>query len=145
MLTGCIIFQFSLDERTSLKKGIHLMHGLEWVFSIVLTIAFLVAGANKVFRYEKSQKMFPWTKDVPRFLVQAIGVAEILCALGLVLPAALGTYAWLTPVAAVVLALLMLSAAMFHTLRHEKDEVILPVFLLILLAFVAYIRWPLMP
>lgn len=120
------------------------MHGLEWVFSIVLAIVFLVTGVIKVFRYPKAQNLFPWAKDLPRILVQAIGVVEILGALGLVLPAATGFYSWLTPVAAIVLALLVLSAAMFHMLRGEKDEAILPVFLLILLMLVAYFRWPLM-
>jgi len=59
---------------------------------------------------------------VPRALVQAIGIAEILGALGLILPAATGIYPWLTPVAAVALALLMFLAAVFHALRHEKAE-----------------------
>lgn len=121
------------------------MHGLEWVFSIVLAIVFLVTGVIKVFRYPKAQNLFSWAKDMPRILVLAIGVVEILGALGLVLPAAAGIYSWLTPMAAVVLASLMLSAALFHMLRGEKDEAILPVFLLILLVFVTYFRWSLMP
>ena len=121
------------------------MHGLEWVFSIILTIVFLVTGSVKVFWYGKAQKAFSWTQDMPRWLVHAFGAAEILGALGLVLPVAVGFYPWLTPVAAVVLGSLMFSASTFHVLRREKDEAILPVFLLILLAVVAYIRWPLMP
>ena len=121
------------------------MHGLEWVFSIILMIVFLVTGLVKVFWYGKAQKVFSWTQDLPGFLVLAIGVVEILGALGLVLPAATGIYPWLTPVAAGVLGSLMFSASTFHVLRREKDEAILPVFLLILLAVVAYIRWPLMP
>ena len=140
-----IIFQLPLNEHYSAEKGFHLMHGLEWVFSIVLAIVFLVTGVFKVFRYTKAQTLFSWAKDMPRILVQAIGIVEILGALGLVLPVAAGFYPWLTPVAAIVLGSLMLSAATFHVLRREKDEAILPVFLLILLAVVAYIRWPLMP
>jgi VIT1/CCC1 family predicted Fe2+/Mn2+ transporter len=105
----------------------------------------LVTGLIKVFWYGKAQKVFPWAQDMPRWLVYAFGAAEILGALGLVLPVAVGFYPWLTPVAAIVLGSLMLSAATFHVLRREKDEAILPVFLLILLAVVAYIRWPLMP
>ena len=89
--------------------------------------------------------MFPWAKDVPRALVQVIGIAEILGALGLILPAVTGIYPWLTPVAAVALALLMLMAAIFHALRRETTEAALNVLLLIMLVGVAYIRWPLMP
>ena len=121
------------------------MHGLEWVFSIVLAVVFFLTGVNRAFRYEKAWDLFPWVKDVPRALVQVIGIAEILGALGLILPAATGIYPWLTPVAAVALALLMLLAAGFHALRHEKAEAALNVLLMIMLVFVAYLRWPLMP
>jgi uncharacterized membrane protein len=121
------------------------MHGLEWVFSIVLALVFLLTGVNMAFRYEKVRDLFPWVKDVPRALVRTIGIAEILGALGLILPVATGIYPWLTPVAAVALALLMFMAAMFHAQRREMAEAALNVLLLIMLAFIAYIRWPLMP
>ena len=121
------------------------MHGLEWVFSIVLAVVFFITGVNKVFRYEKSRDLIPWVKDVPRALAQTIGIAEILGALGLILPVITGIYSWLTPVAAVALALLMLIAAVFHAFRRETTEAGINVLLLIMLAFVAYIRWPLMP
>jgi uncharacterized membrane protein len=121
------------------------MNGLEWVFSIILAVVFLVTGVNKAFRYEKTRTMITWIKDVPRSLVQVIGIAEILGALGLILPVATGIYPWLTPVAAVALALLQFMAATFHAVRREKAEAALNVLLLILLAFIAYIRWPLIP
>jgi uncharacterized membrane protein len=135
----------TLPRKFSPKERNHLMHGLEWVFSIVLAAVFLLTGVNKAFRYEKARDLFPWVKDVPRALAQAIGIAEILGALGLILPALTGIYAWLTPIAAAALALLMLMAAVFHTLRHERTEAALNVVLLLMLAFVAYVRWPLMP
>jgi uncharacterized membrane protein YphA (DoxX/SURF4 family) len=121
------------------------MNGLEWVFSIVLAVVFLITGAIKVFRYEKSRKTFPWVNNVPRALAQASGAAEILGALGLVLPVATGIYSWLTPVAAVGLVLLMLFAAVVHLLQRETTEAGLNVLLLIMLGIVAYVRWPLMP
>ena len=121
------------------------MQGLEWVFSIVLAAVFFIVGVIMVFRYEKSRDLLPWVKDVPRALVQAIGVAEILGALGLILPVMTGIYSWLTPVAAVGLSLLMLFAAVFHFLRRETTEAGVNVILLILLVIVAYVRWPLMP
>ncbi len=119
------------------------MNGLEWVFSAVLALTFLITGVTRAFRYEQARKSFPWVKDVPRALVQVIGVAEILGALGLILPVATGIYAWLTPVAAVALGLLMLLAAGFHARRHETSETALSVLLLLLSAFVAYSRWAL--
>jgi uncharacterized membrane protein YphA (DoxX/SURF4 family) len=121
------------------------MHGLDWVFSIVLATVFIITGVVKVFRYEKSRDLLTWVKDVPRVLAQAIGVAEILGGLGLILPAITGIYPWLTPVAALALAVLMLFAAVLHIRRGEKAEAYLDMLLLIILAFVAYVRWPLMP
>ncbi len=121
------------------------MRGLEWVFSFVLGLAFFATGLMKVFRYETSRKLLPWVQDVPRVLTQATGVAELLGALGLVLPVITGIYAWLTPVAAVGLALLMLSAAVFHLIRRETTEAGLNGLLLIMLVIIAYVRWPLMP
>lgn len=121
------------------------MNGLEWVFSIVLAVVFFITGVNKVFRYDKARTMMPWVNDVPRALVLVIGVAEILGALGLILPVLIGVYSWLTPVAAAALALLQFMAAMFHTARGDKAEVPSNVLFIILLIIVAYIRWPLMP
>ena len=121
------------------------MHGLEWVFSVVLSIVFLVTGINKIFRYEKSLELFAWVKHVPRTLAQVIGLSEMLGALGLVLPAATGILPWLTPVAAIALALVMLLAVGFHMLRGEKNEAPLAFLLMLLLALVAFMRWPLIP
>lgn len=121
------------------------MHGLEWVFTIVLMVVFLLTGVNKAFRYEKAGEMFPWVKDTPRTLVQVIGFAEILGALGLILPVSTGIYPWLTPVAAAALGLLILFAAVFHLRRGEKTEAYLDTLLLVMLAFVVYTRWSLMP
>ena len=81
----------------------------------------------------------------PQALAQTIGVAEILGGLGPNLPVITGIYPWLTPVAAVALALLMLIAAVFHLLRRETTEAGVNVLLLIMLVIVAYVRWPLMP
>jgi len=60
------------------------------------------------------------------------------------IPVTTGIYAWLTPVAAVALGLLMLLAAGFHTRRHESSQTALSVLILLLVAFVGYSRWSLL-
>ena len=65
---------------------------------------------------------------MPRTLAQASGIADIPGAVRVILPAATGIYSWLTPIAAVALALLM--AAVFNALRREKAEAALNVVLL---------------
>jgi uncharacterized membrane protein len=121
------------------------MNGLEWVFSAVLALVFLIVGVVHAFRYEVARKRLPWFEDVPRALVGVIGIVEILGAVGLILPAATGIYPWLTTVAAGALGILMFMAAQFHLRRHENMEAGLSLMLLVFLAFVAYVRWPLLP
>ena len=121
------------------------MNGLEWVFSAVLAVVFLVVGVVHAFRYETARKRMTWVEDVPRPLVTVIGIVEILGAIGLILPVATGFYPWLTTVAAVVLGMLMFMAAQFHLRRREKEEAALSLVLLAFLIFVAYLRWPLLP
>lgn len=120
------------------------MNSLVWVFSIVLALVFLIVGAVRVFKYELAADRWPWVPDLPRALVTFIGVAEILGALGLVLPVATGIYPWLTPIAAAALAILMLMAGTFHGQRREYQDASINAILLIMTAFVAYGRWPLL-
>jgi uncharacterized membrane protein len=132
------------------KEGKHSMqglefHGLEWMFAGVLAVVFLVTGLNRAFRYEQSRKNFPWVKDVPRTLVLVIGIAEILGALGLILPAVTGIYPWLSFYAACALALLMFMASTFHAQRREWADFALSLILLLFLLFVAYSRRGLVP
>jgi uncharacterized membrane protein YphA (DoxX/SURF4 family) len=120
------------------------MNSLVWVFSVVLALVFLIVGLVRVFKYELAKERFPWVNDVPRALVTVIGIAEIMGALGLVLPAATGILPWLTPVAAAGLAILMLMAGTFHGQRREYQEASVNALLLIMTALIAYARWPLL-
>ncbi len=71
------------------------MHGLEWEFSIILAAVLIITGVNRAFRHQKARDLFPWVKEAPRALVQAIGIVEILGALGLILPAAATVRGWI--------------------------------------------------
>lgn len=121
------------------------MHGLEWVFSFVLAAVFLSTGLVKAFRYPKAQELLAWVNGLPPGLVKGIGIVEILGALGLILPALSGVSPWLTPMAAIALALLMFMAAMFHAVRRERGEMAVNLLLLTILGVVIYFRWELMP
>jgi putative oxidoreductase len=120
------------------------LHGMEWMFSGILAVVFLITGSVKLFRYDVALQRFAWVKSVPRALAQVIGIAEILGAVGLILPVLTGFLPWLTPVAAAVLGLLMFMAAMFNFRRHESTDAYLSLLLLMFLALVAFFRWPLL-
>ena len=69
-----------------------------------------------------------------------IGVAEIAGAVGIIIPAALHLLTWLTPVAALGLAVVGFSVAVFHFRRREISMVPVVLVLGLLAAFVAHAR-----
>lgn len=74
-----------------------------------------------------------------------IGVAEILAALGLILPWLSGILPSLTLLAAVGLIIVMIGAVIFHIARREYPNIVLNLVLLVLAAFVAYGRFVAQP
>ena len=110
-----------------------------WIAQALLALAFLAAGAMKLTQpLATLATSMAWTADVPGALVRLIGLAEVLGALGLVLPAATRIRPRLTPLAAAALALVMVLAAILHLARGEA--MMLPVNL-ILLALLAFVAW----
>jgi uncharacterized membrane protein YphA (DoxX/SURF4 family) len=89
-----------------------------WSVQIFLALFFLAAGAPKII----GRGMDQWTgfSDLPRAQVVFIGITEVLGAAGLVLPMATGILSWLTPLAAVGLAIIVLMATGFHLRADER-------------------------
>ena len=97
-----------------------------WVAQVLLALAFVAAGFQHAFRFDQfsASPRMAWAADVGRPNMRVIGLLEIAGAIGLVLPALTGILPWLTPVAAAALALLMLSAAIFHARRGEFSGIV---------------------
>ena len=113
-----------------------------WIVQGLLAVAFLGAGASKLSQpKEKLLKNMPWVEDFSQPAVRLIGAAEVLGAIGVVLPALTGVLPWLTPLAALGLVLLMVGAALTHLRRKEYGNVAINAVLLVLAAFVAYGRF----
>ena len=90
-----------------------------WLLQIPLAIVFVLSGVPKlVLPYQRLAALFGWVSDVPLLIVRTIGGLEVLGAIGLVGPAATGILPWLTPVAALGLAGLMVGA-LATTIRHR--------------------------
>jgi putative oxidoreductase len=120
------------------SKALHV--GL-WIAQGLLAAAFGMAGFMKV-----SAPMDQLVANGMTFVssydsstVRLIGVAELLAALGLILPAALRIMPILTPLAAAGLSVIMVLAAQYH-LTHDEPIVATVVFL-VLTAFVAWGRY----
>lgn len=112
-----------------------------WVAQILLALAFLAAGAMHAFGYDQSVRRMAWMSAVPKGQVRTIGILELLGAVGLILPAMTGVLPWLTTLAAVGLALLMISAIVFHLARNERPNAIGNGVLLAVAVFVALGRY----
>lgn len=74
-----------------------------------------------------------------------IGVAEILAAFGLILPAATRILPKLTVWAGVGLMIVMVSATVLHIFRGEYSSAVFAAVLLLLVTFVTYMRWKVNP
>lgn len=93
-----------------------------WILNALLALAFLGAGSMKLFRGTEALKGagMLWIDDFAAPAVKLIGAAEIVGALGLILPLLTGVAPVLTPIAAVALAVLMIGAVVVHARRSEN-------------------------
>jgi len=114
-----------------------------WIIQVLLALLFLFAGVMKfIMPVEEMTKQMPVA--VSGLFLHFIGVCEILGGLGLVLPMLLRVKPWLTPIAAIGLAIIILGAIGF-SLMLGVMQALLPMVVELLLIFVAYGRWRLVP
>lgn len=116
-----------------------------WIVAGLLAAAYLAGGGYKVItpkeRIAAAEAAGRWVEDFGTGGVKAIGVLEVLAAVGLVLPAALGIAPVLVPLAALGLVLLMTGAALTRARRHEYRLVAVDLVYVALAAFVAWGRF----
>ncbi|MGW1028183.1 DoxX family protein [Streptomyces sp. NPDC002577] len=114
-----------------------------WIIASILAAGFLAAGLMKVSqpREKLAASGMAWAGDFSPGAVKAIGAAEALGALGLILPAALDIAPALVAWAAVGLAVTMVGAVVVHVRRKENQAIAAPLVLLVLAAVVAWGRF----
>jgi len=115
------------------------MHIALWVASGVLAGLVLVAGLTKALQ-PKDQLYaagLTYVEDFPAGFIRALGWAEVLGAVGLILPVLTGVAPVLAPVAAICLAVTMVGAVVVHLRRGETAKAGMPLLLLVLALFVA--------
>jgi uncharacterized membrane protein YphA (DoxX/SURF4 family) len=114
-----------------------------WVVQTVLAAIFFTSGIAKLVM--SKEKMLTTgqtgTASQPLPLIRFVAVCEILGAAGLILPIALRIDQFLTPLAALGLAVIMAGAARIQTKLREPRRVAVNIVLLILCLFIAYGRW----
>jgi hypothetical protein len=95
---------------------------LLWIGQILLALAFLQVsyGHSLAFEQWSQRSGMDWLAAVGRGRMRMIASLELLGAIGLILPAALGVLPWLTTLAAACLAVLMGFAIVFHARRPAE-------------------------
>jgi hypothetical protein len=121
------------------------MNALLWILQAVLAALFLIGGGMKVFMFEKISQQVASNKAFSIQTWTGIGIFEMLCALLLVIPAATGKFAILTPVAATCLAAEGVLIGLLHYSYAEYSPMSFSLVLAALAAFVAYGRFMLKP
>jgi uncharacterized membrane protein YphA (DoxX/SURF4 family) len=109
-----------------------------WIVQALLALLFLFAGGMKlVLSVEEMTKQMPLPGPFLRF----IGVAEVLGAIGLILPGLLDIRPGLTPLAAAGLVIIMIGATVLTATTGSIASALFPLVVGFLAAFVAYGRW----
>jgi hypothetical protein len=94
----------------------------------------------KVFMFDKISEGIPSFGALPRNAWTALGILELVCMVGLIVPAAFQWHPALTVVAAALLAIESLVFVGVHAKYRETKTIIVSVGLGLLMAFIAYGR-----
>ena len=110
---------------------------LLWVLQALLAMLFMFSGVMKfIIPVAEMTKQI----SLPGWFLHFIGVAEILGAIGLVLPGILRIRTGLTPLAAAALVVIMIGATAVNLKTGQRGAALTTVIVGLLLVFVAYNR-----
>lgn len=121
------------------------MNVLLWVLQVVLALYFGATGVMHFIVPPGLPAPMAWMYELSPTLHYVSGTAEVLAALGLVLPGVTKIQPRLTMLAALGLVLVMVGAAVWHVGRGETANLIMNAVLAGVSGFVAYGRWRLRP
>jgi uncharacterized membrane protein YphA (DoxX/SURF4 family) len=121
------------------------MNVVLWVLQGLMALVYTASGVMKVFMFDEVSKDVESFGALPREAWTALGVMELVCALGLILPSLLRWQPRLTVVAAALLAVESLVFIGVHVKYKEAMPIVMSAVLGLLMAFIAYGRGVLSP
>ncbi|TLY50547.1 MAG: hypothetical protein E6K53_10110 [Gammaproteobacteria bacterium] len=121
------------------------MNILLWVLQVLTALLYGSSGVMKVFMFDKVSQDVTSFGALPREAWLALGILELLCTGGIIVPAALHWQPSLTILAATVLAVESLVFVGVRVKYREVTPMILSGVLGLLMAFIAYGRMVLKP
>jgi uncharacterized membrane protein YphA (DoxX/SURF4 family) len=123
----------------------HPMNILLWILQVLTALMYGASGIMKIFMFDKVSKDVPSFGALPRNAWTALGILELICVVGLIVPAVFHWQPTLTVVAAVILAIECLLFIGVHLKYRETPTIIMCVVLGLIMAFIAYGRLILQP
>jgi uncharacterized membrane protein len=121
------------------------MNILLWVLQGLAALMYGASGVMKVFMFDKISGDVPSFGALPREAWMVLGILELICTVGLIVPSAFHWKPALTVVAATLLATESLVFIWVHVQYGETPSIIMSGVLGLLMAFVAYGRMVLKP
>ncbi|KUL33747.1 DoxX family protein [Actinoplanes awajinensis] len=111
-----------------------------WILAGLLALFYVYSGGIKVVQsQDRLRPMMAWVDQVPMPLVRAIGVLEVLGAVGLILPPLTGVVPALALAAAIGLVLIQVGGIVTHVSRGETKVIGLNIGLLLAAAITAWL------
>ncbi|MFH8587012.1 DoxX family protein [Streptomyces celluloflavus] len=93
-----------------------------WIAAGLLALFYLYGGGMKMVRSRQQLRpMMAWVESTPMPVVRAIGVIEVLGAIGLILPPLTGIAPWLALAASTGFAVLQIGATGVHLSRADRQ------------------------
>jgi uncharacterized membrane protein YphA (DoxX/SURF4 family) len=121
------------------------MHTLLWVLQVLTAVLYAASGVMKAFLFDKVSVDVPSFGALPKRVWIALGLMELVCTLGLIVPGLVHWQPRLTGVAAVILALESVLFVWVHVRYHETGPIVMSAALGLVMAFIAYGRFVLRP
>jgi uncharacterized membrane protein YphA (DoxX/SURF4 family) len=121
------------------------VNSLLWVLQILTALLYGASGVMKAFMFDQISGDVPSFGALPREAWAALGIMELVCVVGLIVPSVLRWQPSLTVVAAAVLAVESLIFIWVHVKYGETASMIMSGVLGLVMAFVAYGRGVLRP
>ena len=121
------------------------MNILLWILQGLAALLYGASGVMKVFMFDQASEGVASFGALPREAWMTLGILELICTVGLIVPAAFHWKPALTVVAATLLAIESLVFVWVHAKYGEITPIILSGVLGLLMAFIAYGRMVLKP
>ena len=121
------------------------MNILLWVLQVLAALLYASSGVMKVFMFDKISGDVQSFGALPRRAWTVLGVIELVCVVGLIVPSAFRWHPELTVVAAAILAVESLVFIFVHVKYREVPPIVMSAVLGLVMAFVAYGRLILNP